>query len=58
MLQTIFSLKYRNIIIITLLIVFYKIFFKASIKTLKNLFLLLYKGGVYIRKNNKYTKLI
>ena len=34
------------------------IFLKASTKILKNLFLLFYKGGAYIYKNNKYTKLI
>ena len=33
------------------------IFSQASTRTLKTLFLLLYKGGVYVRKNDKRTKL-
>ena len=33
-LQTIFSLRYRNIIIITLLIVLYRISFKKTLKSL------------------------
>src|SRR6266436_3780337 len=38
MLQTIFSLRYRNIVIITLLIVLYKITFKKTLKSLLRIY--------------------
>src|SRR6266568_3313653 len=37
-LQTIFSLKYRNIIIITLLIILYRISFKKTLKSLLQIY--------------------